>query len=294
MIAIRTVRLLALLASIMFPAAICGAVEAAATPSPVSAEMTATAESTTKTESAPAPQATPSAEMAKHGPVVLFGEVPRWSKDGKRPEVRDVTGAARVQWKGEVIDKMTTGELAANTLKRVDAIKALHPQIVILFNGASDQDANTGEDAHVKALKETAEALVGSGIHVYVVSSDPSIRAAFSAHLRIASSLANATFSETGTEFGGKPYEEAFAEIAKTESLRAVKPAIPPTTAAAASVPPSAGDDATSGLRVYSGGPAQTPVAIQMVPPPALKQFDPRDSLGKKPTTKAKKPAVSR
>lgn len=210
--------------------------------------------------------------------IVLAGERVKWNSGPKPASAEDILSTASRILRSKVVDLMSTGELIRVTQKRIPEYLARKPVAVIIFSGAADEKARTDEEAQSDTLTTIGQTIASAGIRVYFVPSAVSVSASVTANLRIAASASDTTYVDPGSEFGGRPYEEALNEIANIENrARAASVVLPEGT--------------SSSLTVQ--GPAATPTTIYIAPPPALKSFDPKEDMGNKPKSSRKVPAAA-
>ncbi|GIX43917.1 MAG: hypothetical protein KatS3mg130_0325 [Candidatus Sumerlaea sp.] len=225
--------------------------------------------------------------------VVLLGEKPRVREGARVTVLTQIAQQTSSILNARVVDMTVEKESAQATANRAAEALAAKPSAVIIFSGFADEAAGIADESVRKDLVAAARTFGKHDIPVFLVPSSTALGAAVSANLRLAAEESAATYVEPGTEIGGKPYEEALAEIAKK---LAPAPTVAESSVLAppvklASEPPSA---QTSGsVQVVKGAAVQTPATIYMVPPPALKSFDPRETPGpKRRIGRPKKPAI--
>lgn len=223
------------------------------------------------------------------GVAVLAGQRVKWFGDKRDATVSEQIPAVERTLGMKVRNLTKLDEPLTATVTRMPEITRENPNLVILFSDAAAPGAP--EDTVRKSLNQFARDLQGNGIKVYFVPSSPSIEALASAQLRIAASDVGATYIEPGIEASSEPFREALSEIRRAYQTSTHAPAvvsqIGATNATAAPV--------TSGTRVMSAGPAQTPVVLQIRPPAPLKQFDPKPPPKQQPkkSGEQKAPAYS-
>jgi hypothetical protein len=218
--------------------------------------------------------------------VVLAGERIKWFSDA-RQTAKSRTAAEKA---GEVLgapvtDLMTDEEPASATLARVEEIKRAGGKAVVVFTGQADQKSGNTEEELMRTLSELANELSASGITVFLVPSATSVGAAVSAQIRMAANDTNVFYVDPGNETSGEPYRQTLSEVRRLAAQHADAPRQVRTL-----VPIAAPSDGSTAVKA---GPAETPVQIQMVPPPPLKAFEPRRPSERK-ATGTKRPAVAR
>jgi hypothetical protein len=196
----------------------------------------------------------------------------------------------------KVVDLTIEKETAAALAKRVERALREKPDVVIVFTGSADEKAGTRDEAVIKALSPVVKGLSKECPSVFLVPSSTSLGAAASANLRIAATETGTTFVEPGTEIGGRPYEDALAEVRRQLTEARLAPAPTPKPAKATQPGPAMVSQETTGgtVQTVAANAAQTPATIYMVPPPALKRFDPRETpVAKERRGRAKRPAIA-
>jgi hypothetical protein len=232
--------------------------------------------------------------------VVLFGERPQWNPEGKQPRIRDIITTASAILNANVVDATIPEEKLSDTANRIQSVLSSRPGAVIILSGRKDEKLATNDDAMRQSLTKIIQAFKQNNIQVFVVPSSTSVGAGVSGSLRVIATTTNASFIEPGTELAGHPYQEALGEISKAlnvasaaSSANASAPADGAEDHAASPLSTPAGLKPGSVPGSYSAGPAETPVTIQMTPPPAIKHFDPRETRQKTPP-ETKRPAVEK
>jgi hypothetical protein len=229
--------------------------------------------------------------------ALLVGERVTWFTDGRKSEPKEILAAASAALDMEVDDQTEFREKAADTAKRLEGLLKSKPDAVIILTGAADERAKSKEDEVAAPLRDAARKASAAGARVYLVPSSPKLSASMVAGLRAAVAAGSAEFVDTGTEIGGTPYFDAFAEIRKmreaaaavAETKTLAPPAETPVVSGELQVPsvdetPSVGAPVAAApdiasTRTIVAGPAATPAIVRMVPPPALKSVDPKTQI---------------
>jgi hypothetical protein len=226
--------------------------------------------------------------------VVLLGERPRTQRAGKEALVADIDTIASSTFVGKRIVNMTREkEAVRETLARAEAIVRSKPAVVIIFTGSADEAAGGDDENLRKDLVALVRTFAKEGSEVFLIPSSTSVGADICANLRLAAEDAAVHYLEPGTDIGGNAYSQALRDVAKalspqqSKSQESAKPAIVVPT------PREVAGETSGTEQVVAVKPAATPATIYMVPPPALKHFDPRETpTARKRLGKLKKPAV--
>ncbi len=229
--------------------------------------------------------------IATTGTLLLFGEKPQSQRAGQAPTVvrADLVASATLPAM-RIVDMTVDAEPVRATLARAKRGLEVRPTAVVIFTGRSDSAAS-GDDEKLRAtLVELARTFARADVEVFLVPSATFVGADVSANLQLAADDAAVHYVEPGTEIGGDPYQSVLADVGKILAAR-VAPQLPAAhVVEIVAVPtPSRREEATSTV-VAKPGP--TPATIYMVPPPALKHFDPRETpKARKRLGKTKPPA---
>jgi hypothetical protein len=227
------------------------------------------------------------------GTLVLLGERPRSQRAGQQPVVVAIDRVASDTLPAMKIVDMTVedAEPARATLERARKALQAGPDAVIIFTGRADSISGIKDESFRATLTELARVFTRADVEVFIVPSATFVGADVIANLRLAADDAAVQYVEPGTEISGEPYASVIADVAKLVTARRKPTDVAPKPAVVVAAPtPSVTEKPTSSVVV--AGPAATPATIYMVPPPALKNFDPRETpTARKRMGKLKKPA---
>jgi len=226
------------------------------------------------------------------GTLVLLGEKPRSQRAGQQPVVVAIDRVASATLPAmKIVDMTVDSEPARATLERARKALQARPDAVIIFTGRADSLSGINDEGFRATLTELARIFARADVEVFVVPSATFVGADVIANLRLAADDAAVQYVEPGTEISGEPYASVIADVAKLVTARRKPTDVAPKPAVVVAAPtPSVTEKPTSSVVV--AGPAATPATIYMVPPPALKNFDPRETpTARKRMGKLKKPA---